>query len=349
MKKCFFTLISTLLLSLSGFHAQTSVTNWFSIKGFLPNWNNASVQLQINGNIVYKGTVQKDVFSYTGSITATKEGFLKLKCNQQTYSLPLFIEPGTIKIRDEGKRLVAFGTSANDTYTELMNQLDSLALLQSHLRFEEVMRYKRSLATAYIKQTPNSIISLRLLTDFYYLDGSADDTLYYQLYNSLDTTIRQSYTGKKLEADVKQRYAVAIGRPAPLLELPDSSHQLHPIYQPGQFTLINFWASWCMPCKREHPTLVKLFNQFSENAFTIVSISLDQNRSAWVNAVKADNLQWLQLSDLKGWKSQVATLYGLKQIPFNILLDASGAIIGKNLRMDEIKAILSNTIGPPPF
>ena len=148
---------------------------------------------------------------------------------------------------------------------------------------------------------------------------------------------------------MRLRYAVANGRPAPAIELPDSSHQCFPIYQPGRITLINFWASWCLPCKREHPVLTKLYRQYKEQGFTIVSISLDTNRSAWVNAVKTEQLEWLQLSDLKGWASPASTLYGVKLIPHNILLDATGTIIGKNLRFEEIEAILSKTMGPSPL
>jgi len=339
----------TLVLLVSSTIGQTNATDWFSIKGFLPDWNNAQVQLLANGVPVFSGTVRNDLFSYTGKTSQTKEGLLRITRNKLTTFLPLFIEPGTIKIRDEGKKLVAYGTPTNDTYADLMHQFDSLALLQTRLRFAAIKDYKRGLATNYIKQWPSSPISLKLLADYFYLDPSSDDTLYYQLYNSLDTAIRKSYTAKKLEPEVKLRYAVANGRPAPVLELPDSTQQWMRTYQPGRITLINFWASWCLPCKREHPALKKLFEQYKNQHFTIVGISLDTNRWAWTNAVKTEQLEWLQLSDLKGWASPVTTTYGVKLIPHNILLDATGTIIGKNLRLEEIEAILSNTIGPSPF
>jgi thiol-disulfide isomerase/thioredoxin len=348
MKKHLF-VFTILLILLTDISAQTASTNWYSIKGFLPQWNGATVQLFLNGVPVYNGKVQQDLFSYTGKITSTMEGLLKISQDKQTVFLPLFIEPGTIKIRDEGKKLAAYGTSTNETFATLMKQFDSLALLQKGMRFNEVKQYKRSLATAFIKQSPSSPISLKLLADFFYLDRGADDTLYYQLYNNLDSTIKQSFTGKKLEQEVSVRYAVANGRQAPALELPDSSQQRFPIYQPGQFTLLNFWASWCLPCKREHPALQKLYKQYNEQGFTIVSISLDVNRSAWLNAVKTEQLDWLQLSDGKGFSSPAATTYGVKLIPYNILLDATGNIVGKNLRFEEIEAILSKIMGPLAF
>lgn len=348
MKERLLVFVAVLLL-LTSASGQTATTNWFSIKGFLPAWNNANVQLQVNGSWVHNGTVLKDLFSYTGIVAETKEGLLKITRNKQTVYLPLFIEPGTIKIRDEGKKLEAYGTRTNDAYAALTKQFDSLALLQTRLRFAEIKSYKRNLATAYVKQAPASPISLKLLADYFYRDGSANDTLYYQLYHSLDTTLLKSYTAKKLEQDVIRRYTVANGRQAPAIELPDSSQQSFPIYQPGQITLIHFWASWCLPCKREHPTLLKLYNQFKEQGFTVVGISLDTNRSAWLNAVTTEQLKWLQLSDLKGWTSPAATLYGVKLIPYNLLLDTNGTIIGKNLHLEEIEALLTKTMGPPAF
>jgi thiol-disulfide isomerase/thioredoxin len=348
MKKHLIVFTITILL-LTGSRAQTVNATWFSVKGFLPQWNNADVQLLINGALVYNDTVREDLFSYTGKVAATQEGLLKITQNKQTVFLPFFIEPGTIKIRDEGRKLVVYGTATNEEYQALTHQFDSLALLKSNMRFEEIKQYKRDLATSYILEKSASPISLKLLADYFYLEQSANDTLYYRLYNSLDTSLQKSFTGKKLEQDVKQRYAVANGRLAPLLTLPDSSHQLLPVYQSGHFTLLNFWASWCLPCKREHPTLLRLFKQFYEQGFTIVGISLDTDRAAWLKAVQTEGLEWLQLSDLKGWSSPAATRYSVKLIPYNILLDANGTIIGKNLRMEEIESILAKRMGPQPY
>lgn len=348
MKRLVIVFIITLLLFM-GSQAQSVNTSWFSVKAFLPQWNNANVQLLMNGAPIYNGIVQEDLFSYTGKVTTTQEGILKITRNKQTLFLPFFIEPCTIKIRDEGRKLVAFGTTTNETFLALVQQFDSLALQQNKSRFEEIKQYKRDLATNYILQNPASPISVKLLTEYFYLEQSANDTLYYRLYNSLDAVLQKSYTGKKLEQDVKQRYAVANGRPAPLLELPDSNHQSLPLYQLGHFTLLNFWASWCLPCKSEHPALIKLYKQFHVQGFTIVGISLDTNRAAWLNAVKTERLEWLQLNDLKGFTSPAATRYHVKLIPYNLLLDAKGTIIGKNLRMEEIETILSKVRGPQPY
>jgi len=100
----------------------------------------------------------------------------------------------------------------------------------------------------------------------------------------------------------------------------------------GQYVLLDFWASWCPPCRAENPTLVRAYHQYKSRKFTILSVSLDHDRAAWLKAVKTDGLTWTQVSDLKGWDNDAAARYHIQAVPQNYLLDPSGHVVGQNLR-----------------
>jgi peroxiredoxin len=109
----------------------------------------------------------------------------------------------------------------------------------------------------------------------------------------------------------------------------------------GKVTLIDFWASWCGPCRRENPNVVKLYNQYKDQGFDILGVSLDRDEKRWLDAIAKDGLEWTQVSDLKGWKNQVAKLYGVSSIPHTVLLDGEGRIIQRNLRGEKLEEKLA--------
>ena len=108
--------------------------------------------------------------------------------------------------------------------------------------------------------------------------------------------------------------------------------------------LLDFWASWCPPCRRENPNVVATYNRFKDKNFTVVGISLDEDKSKWLQAIGDDNLTWTHLSDLKYWDSEVAELYGVRAIPSNVLLDPEGVIIAKDIREEALPATLEKLL-----
>lgn len=112
----------------------------------------------------------------------------------------------------------------------------------------------------------------------------------------------------------------------------------------GKYVLIDFWASWCKPCRMENPNVVAAYNRFKDKGFTVLGVSMDSNKEAWINAIRADNLTWQHVSDLKGWGNEVGIMYGVKGIPQNFLVDREGKIVAKNLRGAELDEKLAEII-----
>lgn len=143
---------------------------------------------------------------------------------------------------------------------------------------------------------------------------------------------------QQLEKEMKELKKLMIGAIAPDLSLPDQNGDMLAISDfRGKFLLLDFWASWCGPCRRENPTVVKVYNEYKDKGFEVLSVSLDKSKEKWLAAIEADGLEWKHISDLKGWKSLASEVYKVKAIPRTYILDGEGRIIAKNLRGDALE------------
>lgn len=132
-----------------------------------------------------------------------------------------------------------------------------------------------------------------------------------------------------------------IGKQAPNFTLPDTEGGAVSLSQfRGRYVLVDFWASWCVPCRDENPNVVNAYNKFKSKNFTVLGVSLDRSRDAWLKAISDDRLNWTHVSDLRQWQSMVVPLYSIQGIPFNVLVDPDGKIVAENLRGDGLERAL---------
>jgi peroxiredoxin len=135
------------------------------------------------------------------------------------------------------------------------------------------------------------------------------------------------------------------GGPAPDIKMADTSGKPFALSMlRGKYVLVDFWASWCGPCRGENPTVVKAYNKFKDKNFTVLGVSLDKDKASWVKAITDDSLTWYHISDLKYWNSAAVSLYGFDGIPYNVLVNPEGKIIGTSLRGDDLEMKLAEVI-----
>jgi peroxiredoxin len=163
------------------------------------------------------------------------------------------------------------------------------------------------------------------------------------MYDAFSNDLKNSEQGKEVSNRIATLSRIEVGNYAPkFTQNSVNDKEITLASYKGKYVLLEFWASWCGPCRAESPNVLKAYNKYKDQGFDVLSVSLDHEKKNWEAAIQKDGLLWTQVSDLKGWKNEVATLYGVQAVPTNFLIDPSGKIIAQNLRGEDLNKALQN-------
>ena len=353
IKYIFFT-ISLIFLSCS------TPTNEFTIRGSI-DLNDGIMVYRIIADanqqplVIDSTAVINGSFKMTGMIDSPDMNFFSVQTIQGNF--PFVVEPGEIKIslyKDSLMNSKALGTVSNDAFMKyksetkiFVNSMNGIGnelqqanisrdtLLAADLRdqYMDVQNQIKDYETRFIKNNPDSFVSLLILERFKMTKQISNEDAK-PIFDNLTSRIKKSKTGVRLEGALNvPKPPAEVGQIAPDFEGPGPKGQLVKLKDNlGKITILDFWASWCRPCRVENPNLVRTYNKFKENGLSIVGVSLDKSKSNWIKAIEDDGLQWTHVSNLQYWNDPIAKAYQVRGIPATFILDQNGKIIAKNLR-----------------
>lgn len=339
-----------------------------SISGEISNPGNITVVVFYEGERKLDSVFLSDLNKFQFERAATQPRLLSVQIGKNKY--PIILTPGEkvtfqadlqkpedyqIEGSDLSIALQEFApTKARKEFLEDSLQSDFVKRIANKsegeidlLRAEYLTEYKKSMnfytqkAVDFAKAHPN-------LAGFYAMSTLDPELAEQELIRYSDNVkdqFAENATVNQFIEEVEKLKKLAAGQVAPDFEAytPNNKAVKLSDYR-GKYVLVDFWASWCMPCRKENPNLVRIYNDYKNKGFEILGVSLDNNPGSWMRAIEEDKLPWTNISDLKAWSSNLVIDYRIKAIPSSVVLDPEGKILAKNLRSAELEALLKKTL-----
>ncbi|MBZ9652958.1 TlpA disulfide reductase family protein [Psychroflexus montanilacus] len=232
-------------------------------------------------------------------------------------------------------------------HQQALQTKDEIAVLDYRLDIEAIEEESKEATLEFIKTNTHSIVGMMALSDVMNSKSIPLNQMK-SIYEEYDGEVKDTPLGRAMGQNIAKIGATDLGAEAPKFSGPTpDGDNLSLDDAKGKVTLIDFWASWCRPCRVENPNIVSIYNDYKDKGFTVVGVSLDKpnRKDAWLKAIEDDNLDWNHISNLKHWQEPIAQKYGVRAIPAAFLIDENGIIIGKDLRGNDLREKVREVLG----
>ena len=317
-----------------------------------------SLSINAAKNAVYNLRLQNDASQFVTIINDASKVNLEVDFNKRTDFYNVTGSKASKSIQEYLTRITGMQKDRFTIYFQIdslkKNNADPVLIQDLAIKQQQISSEEKTYTQQTVLQSTNSSLSLFILSTYqgmardpnFRVNGFTDEEVV-GLLNDVLTKFpdRTDIAGIRNSVEAGIPKLKWVGKQAPEISLPDTEGRTVKLSSfRGKYVLVDFWASWCGPCRKENPNVVQAYNQFKDKNFTILGVSLDRQKEPWEKAIVDDNLNWTHISDLKFWQSEVVPIYQVESIPFNVLVDPDGKVVAENLRGSALEQKLHQVL-----